>query len=189
MLIAETINNALAPASAAINSIIFYAVEIAGVRLPLVVVWLITAAFVLTVSLRFINIRGFAHAWKLVLSPPPKTKETKGDISHFQALTSALSGTVGLGNIASVPIAITLGGPGAMFWMMLAGILGMSSKFAECALAVKYRRTDPDGRVRGGPMYYIEDVFPAERFAGCGARIGVVFCGDDHGGLRECLSG
>jgi len=157
--IAQSINDAVSPVSAFVNDIIFYAITIAGVRLPFVVIWLIGAALILTLSLRFINLRGFRHALHLTFNRAPTSAQTAGEISHFQALTSALSGTVGLGNIASVPIAIVLGGPGAMFWMMLAGLLGMSSKFAECALAVKYRRTDEKGTVRGGPMYYIEDVF------------------------------
>lgn len=156
--IAQSINNAVEPASVAINNIIFYKITLFDVAIPVVVIWLILAALILTVSLRFINIRSFGHAWHLTFHREPTNPNTKGEISHFQALTSALSGTVGLGNIASVPIAIVLGGPGALFWMVLAGILGMSSKFAECALAVKYRRTDQDGRVHGGPMYYIEDI-------------------------------
>lgn len=155
--LAERIDNVLTPFSDFVSSIIFYSVNVAGVSLPLVVVWLILAALVLTFALRFINLRGFRHAWSLVLR---KKADLKGDgeISHFQALSAALSGTVGLGNIASVPVAIVLGGPGAVFWMVLAGFFGMSAKFAECALAVKYRRVMPDGRVIGGPMYYIEAV-------------------------------
>lgn len=155
--LADAIDNALTPVSDFVSSIIFYSVKIGGVDLPLVVIWLISAAAILTFSLRFINLRGFRHAWRLVLNPQDQ-KGADGEISHFQALSSAISGTVGLGNIASVPVAIALGGPGAVFWMILAGFLGMSSKFAECALAVKYRRFAPDGRVIGGPMYYIEAI-------------------------------
>jgi alanine or glycine:cation symporter, AGCS family len=154
---ADAINNALTPVSDFVSSIIFYSVTVAGVSLPLVVVWLITAGVILTFYFRFINLRGFRHAWGLVFRP--KSEEGgDGEISHFEALSAALSGTVGLGNIASVPIAITLGGPGAIIWMILAGFLGMSTKFAECALAVKYRRVEPDGRTIGGPMFYIEAV-------------------------------
>ncbi len=155
--IADAINNALTPVSDFVSSIIFYSVNVAGVSLPLVVVWLITAGFVLTFYFRFINLRGFRHAWRLVFRPK-SAEGGDGEISHFEALSAALSGTVGLGNIASVPIAITLGGPGAIIWMILAGFLGMSTKFAECALAVKYRRVEPDGRTIGGPMFYIEAV-------------------------------
>ncbi|MEZ5894102.1 MAG: alanine/glycine:cation symporter family protein [Parvularculaceae bacterium] len=158
MSLAERIDNALTPVSDFVSSIIFYSVNIGGVSLPLVVIWLISAAFIITLSLRFVNLRGFRHAWSLVLNPRDHAG-AHGEISHFQALSSALSGTVGLGNIASVPVAIAIGGPGAVFWMILAGFLGMSSKFAECALAVKYRKVRADGSVLGGPMYYIEEVF------------------------------
>ncbi len=157
--LAEALDRAFAPVSNFVSSIIFYSVPLGETKLPLVVVWLIAAAAVLTVSLRFINLRGFSHAVWLLMGNRKSGAGAGGEISHFAALSSALSGTVGLGNIASVPIAIALGGPGAVFWMALAGFLGMSSKFAECALAVKYRKITPDGRVIGGPMYYIEAVF------------------------------
>ncbi|OFX06206.1 MAG: hypothetical protein A3E78_15010 [Alphaproteobacteria bacterium RIFCSPHIGHO2_12_FULL_63_12] len=158
--LAEQIDAAFTPISNAVNKVIFYSVDVFGVSLPLVVVWLILAAIIFTISLRFINLTGFGHAVALVFGR--RTHHLKGgagEISHFQALSSALSGTVGLGNIASVPVAIAIGGPGAVFWMIVAGFLGMSSKFAECALAVKYRRQKPDGTTLGGPMFYIEDVF------------------------------
>jgi AGCS family alanine or glycine:cation symporter len=157
--LAESLDSAFAPISSFVSAIIFYSVPVGDAKLPLVVVWLIAAAAVLTLALRFINLRGFAHAVWLVSGNRKSGAAAAGEISHFAALSSALSGTVGLGNIASVPIAIALGGPGAVFWMVLAGFLGMSSKFAECALAVKYRKIAPDGRVIGGPMYYIEDAF------------------------------
>ena len=156
--LADRINNTLSPISDFVSSIIFYSVEVFGVSLPLVVIWLMVAALVITFSLGFINLRGFRHAWSLVINPHDQAGAS-GEITHFQALSSALSGTVGLGNIASVPVAIALGGPGAVFWMILAGFFGMSSKFAECALAVKYRKVRPDGSTLGGPMYYIEEVF------------------------------
>ncbi len=156
--LADRIDNALTPVSDFVSSIIFYSVDFFGVSLPLVVIWLIAAALILTFSLSFINLRGFGHAWSLVLNPHDQ-QGAHGEISHFQALSSALSGTVGLGNIASVPVAIAIGGPGAVFWMILAGFFGMSTKFAECALAVKYRKVRPDGSTLGGPMYYIEEVF------------------------------
>lgn len=171
---ADAINNALTPISNAVNSIIFFSVPIAGVQLPLVVIWLITAAAIITVSLRFINIRRFGHALWLVAGNR-KTEGATGEISHFAALSSALSGTVGLGNIASVPVAIALGGPGAVFWMMLAGFLGMSSKFAECALAVKYRRVTKEGRTVGGPYYYIEEIFGRLKMKPVGKAAAVFF--------------
>ncbi len=174
---ADQIDAVFAPISGVANDIIFYSVSLFGVSLPLVVIWLIGAAAVFTVYFRFVNLRGFTHAWSLVLHgrpPKPGAPEAAGEISHFQALSSALSGTVGLGNIASVPVAICLGGPGAIFWMILAGFLGMSSKFAECALAVKYRKIGPDGQVIGGPMFYIEEAFSRLGVGGLG-KIAAVF--------------
>ena len=156
--LADRINNTLTPFSDWVSSIIFFSVDFFGVSLPLVVVWLIAAGIILTISNNFINIRGFTHGWSLILKRRDNDG-APGEISHFQALSAALSGTVGLGNIASVPVAIALGGPGAIFWMIFAGFFGMSAKFAECALAVKYRKTLPDGRILGGPMFYIEHVF------------------------------
>ena len=120
---ADRINNALTPVSDFVSSIIFYSVDAFGVSLPIVVLWLMAAGVVLTASLRFINFRGFRHAWHLVLNPKEHV-EAAGEISHFQALSAALSGTVGLGNVASVPVAIVIGGPGAVFWMVLAGFFG-----------------------------------------------------------------
>lgn len=170
----ESIDAAMKPISDAVSSVIFYAVQIGGRDLPLVVVWLMAAAIILTAALRFVNIRGFAHALHL-LTRPRTAHRGEGEISHFQALSSALSGTVGLGNIASVPVAIALGGPGAMFWMILAGFFGMSAKFAECALSVKYRKVMPDGRIIGGPMFYIEDAFRRVGLAPLGKAAAIFF--------------
>lgn len=139
-----------------ITEIVFTSVTVNGVGLPLIVVWLIVAASFFTVYLGFLNIRGFKHAVDLVRGRY-STPEDAGEVSHFQALATAVSGTVGLGNIAGVAVAISLGGPGATFWMILAGFLGMSTKLAECTLGVKYRRERPDGSVSGGPMYYLRD--------------------------------
>lgn len=141
--------------SSALASVVFYSFHVQGVAIPVTVVWLMCGAIVFTCYLGFINIRGFGHALQLVRGKHTKPQDP-GDISPFQALSAALSGTVGTGNIAGVAVAITLGGPGATFWMIVAGLLGMSTKFVECTLAVKYRQTLPDGTVAGGPMYYIK---------------------------------
>lgn len=125
-------------------------------HIPLVVLWLMIGAVIFTIYMKFINIRGFKHAIDIVRGKYDDP-DHKGEVSHFQALTTALSATVGLGNIASVAIAISIGGPGATFWMILAGLLGMSSKFTECTLGVKYRRFDANGVVSGGAMYYLRD--------------------------------
>lgn len=122
--------------------------------LPLVFI-LVGTGLLLTFVLGGIQIRGFAHAIQVVRGKYDNPNEP-GQISHFQALCTALSATVGLGNIAGVAVAIHFGGPGAVFWLVLAGFLGMATKFAECTLSVMYREVDPDRTVRGGPMYYIE---------------------------------
>lgn len=125
-----------------------------GVAAPIVVLWLMIGGIFFTLRMKFINIRAFGHGLALV-SGKYKSKKCDGEVSPFQALTTALSATVGLGNIAGVAVAISLGGPGATVWMILAGFLGMSLKFTECTLGVKYRIVDSEGRVSGGPMYYL----------------------------------
>jgi AGCS family alanine or glycine:cation symporter len=123
-------------------------------QLPAVVVWLSCAALFFTLRFRFVNLRGFRHGIS-VLRGRYTTASDIGEISPFQALSAALSATVGLGNIAGVAVAVTLGGPGAVFWMVLAGFLGMSSKFAEVTLAQRYRVRRTDGHVSGGGMHYL----------------------------------
>ena len=130
--------------------------EYLGVSIPFVVLWLMLGAVFFTVKMGFISFRGFWHAIRLTKGDYDNPDET-GEVTHFQALASALSATVGLGNIAGVAIAIGTGGPGATFWMILIGLLGMSSKFAECTLGQMYRKVAPDGTVSGGPMHYLRD--------------------------------
>jgi AGCS family alanine or glycine:cation symporter len=151
----QAISDAVSPVSDAITSVVFYAVSIGDTELPLIVVWLVVAATFFTVYLGFLNVRGFKHGIDLVRGKHTEPGDA-GEVSHFQALATAVSGTVGLGNIAGVAVAISLGGPGATFWMIVAGFLGMSAKLAECTLGVKYRNEHPDGSVSGGPMYYLE---------------------------------
>lgn len=125
------------------------------VGIPLIVLVLLLGGLFFTFYHKWINIRGFAHAIK-VTRGHYDNPDDPGEISHFQALTSALSATVGLGNIAGVAVAIAIGGPGAVVWMMLIGIIGMTAKFHESTLGQMYRKVDADGTVHGGPMYYIE---------------------------------
>ena len=120
--------------------------------------WLVIGATVFTIYFAFVQFRFFGHAISLVKGDYSDPNDA-GEVSHFQALATALSGTVGLGNIAGVAVAVGIGGPGATFWMILAGLLGMASKFTECTLGVKYRNEYPDGTVSGGPMYYISKGF------------------------------
>jgi AGCS family alanine or glycine:cation symporter len=150
-----SINAVVAPIAEALSSFIFYSVTIGDSALPLIVAWLIAAAAFFTFYFGFINIRGFPHALRLVRGDFADP-EHRGEVSHFQALATAVSGTVGIGNIGGVAVIISMGGPGATFWLILAGFLGMSTKLAECIAGVKYRRENPDGTVSGGPMYYLE---------------------------------
>lgn len=144
-----------------------------GTQIPWIVGWLVIGAMVFTLRFGFIQFRAFGHAVALVAGRYSKPGD-KGEVSHFQALATALSGTVGLGNIAGVAVAVSIGGAGATFWMILAGLLGMASKFTECTLGVKYRNEYPDGTVSGGPMYYISKGF-AERGLPLGGFMAVMF--------------
>ena len=152
----ETINEAFKPIASAFNDLVFYSIPIGESQLPLIVVWLIAGALYFTFYLKLINVRGFTHAIRIVLGKEDKTDTAPGEISHFRALTTAVSGTVGVGNITHVAVAISIGGPGATFWRIVAGFLGMASKFVECTLGVKYRQVNADGSVSGGPMYYMD---------------------------------
>ncbi|MCR8826884.1 alanine/glycine:cation symporter family protein [Pseudosulfitobacter koreensis] len=129
-----------------------------GTDFPWIVLWLVIAATIFTLYFGFVQFRFFGHAIALVKGDYSDPDDA-GEVSHFQALATALSGTVGLGNIAGVAVAVGIGGPGATFWMILAGLLGMASKFTECTLGVKYRNEYPDGTVSGGPMYYMSKGF------------------------------
>ncbi len=170
------INDAIEPFADAVAGFIFSSFPVAGVPIPFVLVWLIAGAIFFTFYFRFINFRAFRHGFQLVrgdYSDPTAA----GEVTHFQALATALSGTVGLGNIAGVAIAVSLGGPGATFWMILAGLLGMSSKFVECTLGVKYRNVYSDGTVSGGPMYYLSKGLAArsDKLKSLGKVLAVMF--------------
>ncbi|PCI88424.1 MAG: sodium:alanine symporter [Hyphomicrobiales bacterium] len=125
---------------------------------PWIVMWLVVAAAVFTLYFGFVQFRFFKHAISLVKGDYSDPNDA-GEVSHFQALATALSGTVGLGNIAGVAVAVGIGGPGATFWMIIAGLMGMAAKFTECTLGVKYRNEYDDGTVSGGPMYYLSKGF------------------------------
>jgi len=145
-----------------------------GRRLPFIVAWLVVAAVIMTLRMRFINLRGFGHAIAITRGRYTSPDEP-GDVSHFAALSTALSATVGLGNIAGVAIAVSVGGPGATFWMIVAGLLGMSLKMTECTLAQMYREVRPDGTVLGGPMQYLAKGLAERGLAGPGKVLAVVF--------------
>ena len=142
--------------------------------LPLVVAWLVVAAVYLTIRMGFINLRAFKHALNITRGKYTNPDEP-GEVSHFQALSTALSATVGLGNIAGVAIAVSIGGPGATFWMIIAGLLGMSTKFTECCLGQAYREVDADGRVLGGPMQYLSKGLAERGAPGFGRTLAILF--------------
>lgn len=144
------------------------------IKLPFMVIWLIAGAIFFTLRFGFINFRGIGHSLKLVRGKFDEP-DAKGEVTHFQALATAVSGTVGLGNIAGVAVAIATGGPGATFWIILAGLLGMSTKFIECTLGVKYRDIESDGSISGGPMEYLKKGFAERGMAGIGKGLSLVY--------------
>ena len=141
------------------------------VSLPFLIVVLILGAIFFTFWYRWINVRGFKHSINIIRGKYDNPEDT-GEISHFRALTSALSATVGLGNIAGVAIAIQLGGPGAVFWMLIAAVFGMTAKFSSCTLSQMYRQTNADGSISGGPMYYVD--IGLKQMGGSWAHLGKV---------------
>lgn len=152
----DKINQAFADLTGPFVSFIF--APFPGTGFPWIVGWLVVAATVFSLYFAFVQFRFFGHSISLVKGDYSDPNDA-GEVSHFQALATALSGTVGLGNIAGVAVAIGIGGPGATFWMIVAGLLGMASKFTECTLGVKYRNEYEDGTVSGGPMYYMSKGF------------------------------
>jgi len=171
----DSINAVMEPVTNAIMKVIFFTVPVGGgMEVPFVLIWLLLGAIVFTVYNRFVNFTAFRHALDVVRGKYDDPNH-KGEVSHFQALTAALSGTVGVGNIAGVAVAVSLGGPGATFWMIVAGLLGMSSKFVECTLGTKYRRVNADGSVSGGPMYYLRDGLAKQNKAGLGKVLAAIF--------------
>ncbi|MGB5941436.1 MAG: alanine/glycine:cation symporter family protein [Leeuwenhoekiella sp.] len=182
--------------------LIFYEIPFSeSFQIPWVLIVLVGGALYFTIYFRLINFTGFVKAIQVVrgkyediekhgakelygdggaaidgdIPNTMRDESADGEVSHFQALTAALSATVGLGNIAGVAVALSIGGPGATFWMIVAGLLGMASKFAECTLGVKYRDVGPDGTVYGGPMYYLSKGLGEKNMVGLGKVLAVVF--------------
>jgi len=148
--------------------------QVEGTSMPFIVAWLIAGGIYLTFRFAFINVRMFGHAFKIITGKY-RTAEDVGEITPFQSLATALSATVGLGNIAGVAIAISIGGPGATFWMILAGFFGMTMKFTEVTLAQIYREKRPDGRIMGGAMQYLSRGLAAKGHKKLGKVLAIVF--------------
>ena len=177
MGIAQAIDAAFEPLSRVVSSIVLFSVSVMGMDIQLVLLWLVAAALFFTLYLGFANVRYFAHALAL-LRNDSGGKNSDGEISRFDALMTSLSGTVGLGNIAGVAIAISVGGPGAAFWMAIMGMFGMSTKLVEVSLGVKYRQhgsqRHPE-KISGGPMYYLRSAFDRHGHPRLGSFMATLF--------------
>ena len=194
----EKVNDAFMPFAVWWEGFVLTSIPIAGYNLPVVLILLIFGATFFTIYFKFPNITKFPLAINTVrgkydeldhhgvekadlnivdgdLVDTIKDESKDGEVSHFQALATAVSGTVGLGNIAGVAVAIAVGGPGATFWMIVCGLIGMSTKFVECTLGVKYRDVGDDGTVYGGPMYYLSRGLKERGFTGLGKALGGIF--------------
>ena len=175
---AQTVGAMLDGAIGGVNSVLgafmFFDIMPGAGTMPFIVAWLIVGAVYLTLRMGFVNLRYMGHAFQ-VIRGRYKSPDAEGEVTSFQALTTALSATVGLGNIAGVAIAIGIGGPGATFWMIVAGFLGMTSKFTEVTLAQMYREVRPDGRLMGGAMEYLSRGFEERGMAGIGKVLAVIF--------------
>ncbi|ARV06257.1 alanine glycine permease [Polaribacter sp. SA4-10] len=195
----EKINDAFMPVAVWWEGFVLTSVPIGGYNIPFVVLLLVLGATFFTIYFKFPGITKFGLAINTVrgkyddidthsadksaavnivdgdVIDTIRDESKEGEVSHFQALATAVSGTVGLGNIAGVAVAIALGGPGATFWMIVCGIIGMSTKFVECTLGVKYRDVDADGTVYGGPMYYLSKGLKENGYAGLGKVLAIMF--------------
>ncbi len=197
----ERINDAFMPIAIGWEGLVLTPIPIAGYNIPIVLILLVFGATFFTIYFKFPNILKFPLAINTVrgkydeiespeghgvekaevnivdgdLPDTIRDESKEGEVSHFQALATAVSGTVGLGNIAGVAVAIAVGGPGATFWMIVCGLIGMSTKFVECTLGVKYRDVGEDGTVYGGPMYYLSRGLTERGFKGLGKTLAIIF--------------
>ncbi|MEJ6547184.1 MAG: alanine/glycine:cation symporter family protein [Flavobacteriaceae bacterium] len=194
----EQVNDAFMPFASWWEGFVLTSISIGGYHVPIVLILLIGGATFFTIYFKFPSITKFPLAINTVrgkhdeldhhgvektnlnvadgdLIGTIKDESSQGEVSHFQALATAVSGTVGLGNIAGVAVAIAIGGPGATFWMIVCGLIGMSTKFVECTLGVKYRDVDANGTVYGGPMYYLSKGLDQIGFKSLGKALGIIF--------------
>jgi AGCS family alanine or glycine:cation symporter len=194
----EQVNDAFMPFASWWEGFVLTSIPIGGYNIPIILILLIGGATFFTIYFKFPSITKFPLAISTVrgkhdeldhhgvektnlnvadgdLIGTIKDESSEGEVSHFQALATAVSGTVGLGNIAGVAVAIAIGGPGATFWMIVCGLIGMSTKFVECTLGVKYRDVDANGTVYGGPMYYLSRGLDQMGFKSLGKALGIIF--------------
>ena len=170
----QSVNEWTSPFASVLKEFVFYKITLFNASIPLVVIWLITGALFFSFYLKWVNLRAFKHAIELIRGDY-EDPNSHGEVSHFQALATAVSGTVGIGNIGGVAVAVSIGGAGATFWLILAGFLGMSTKFVECTLSVKYRDEFEDGHVSGGPMYYLKYGLESKGWTRLGQVLGVIY--------------
>lgn len=166
-------DNTVAPVSDAIAKVIFTSVPLPGGEIPMIILWILFAGIFFTIYFKGVAIWGLKHAVDQLIKP--SNNSGSGEVSSFQALATALSGTIGIGSIAGVAISISIGGPGAAFWIFFGAILGMSIKFAEATLAVRYRRFNLDGSISGGPMHYIAHGLTRKGLRWLGQPLSVLF--------------
>ena len=169
------VDNYIAKVTDSIAAFIFTPVNIFGSEVPIIILWILFAGIIFTVYFKFIPIWGFKHSLKVISGSNKKDSSGEGEVSAFQALATALSGTIGMGSIAGVAIAISIGGPGAAFWILFGAIFGMSLKFAEASAALIYRTFNSDGSVSGGPMHYIAHGLTKKKMRWLGQPLSVLF--------------
>ena len=175
MNVDEFIDKNIAPVMDGIASVVFTPVKLFGSEIPVIILWILAAGIFFTIYFKGIAFWGLKHAIDNLVKKPEGGNEESGDVSSFQALATALSGTIGIGSIAGVALSISIGGPGAAFWIFAGAVLGMSIKFIEAALAVKYRRFNLDGSVSGGPMHYIAHGLTRRKMRWLGQPLSVIF--------------
>lgn len=169
------IDKNIAPYTDAVAKAIFFPITFPGGQMPIIILWILVAGIFFTIYFKGIAVWGLKHAIDNLIKKNEHHSDGCGDVSSFQALATALSGTIGIGSIAGVAISISIGGPGAAFWIFFGALLGMSIKFIEASLAVKYRRFNLDGSVSGGPMHYIAHGLTRRKMRWLGQPLSVIF--------------
>ncbi len=165
----------VAPICDKIADFVFFPVTIGTSQVPIIIFWILFAGLFFTIYFKGVSLWGLKHAVENLIKPADENSDSNGEVSSFQALATALSGTIGIGSIAGVAISISIGGPGAAFWIFVGALLGMSIKFVEATLAVKYRRFNLDGTVSGGPMHYIAHGLTRKKLRWLGQPLSALF--------------